>query len=97
MDYLVYAYLQSGREQDAAQVIQQLRTMQALRMGDFKIGYAANAMPVRYLVERRQWDETQKIADPPDPAQPHVVAIAVWARGIAFRGMAGPAKPGNTP
>ena len=38
MDYLVYAYLQSGREQDAAQVIQQLKTMKNLRAGDFKIG-----------------------------------------------------------
>ncbi len=38
MDYLVYAYLQSGRDKEAAQVIQQLRNMEKLNAGDFKIG-----------------------------------------------------------
>ena len=84
MDYLVYAYLQSGREQDAAQVIQQLKAMKNLRAGDFKIGYAATAMPIRYIVERQQWDDAESVVNPPDTAQPHVVAIAVWARGLGF-------------
>ena len=38
MDYLVYAYLQSGRDQEAPQVIQQLKAMPNLHAGDFKIG-----------------------------------------------------------
>jgi tetratricopeptide (TPR) repeat protein len=84
MDYLVYAYLQSGRDPEAAHVIDQLKTMQNLDMGDFKIGYAATAMPIRYLVERQQWSEAEKVVNPPDSAQPHVVAIAVWARGLGF-------------
>lgn len=84
MDYLVYAYLQSGRDQDAAQVIQQLSAMPNKRMSDFKIGYAATAMPVRYIVERRKWSDAENVADPPDTAQPQVVAIAVWARGLGF-------------
>jgi tetratricopeptide (TPR) repeat protein len=84
MDYLVYAYLQSGREQEAVQVIQQLKTMKNLRAGDFKIGYAATAMPIRYIVERQQWDDAARVINPPDNAQPHVVAIAVWARGLGF-------------
>src|SRR6202008_1721242 len=41
MDYLVYAYLQSGRDQDAAQVVQQLQGMSKLNSGDFKVGYAS--------------------------------------------------------
>ncbi len=82
MDYLVYAYLQRGDDNSAAKVIQQLNTMEALHMADFKIGYAATAMPIRYIVERQKWNEAEKVADPPPPAQPHVVAIAVWARGM---------------
>ena len=31
MDYLVYAYLQSGREKEAAQVVQQLKDMSNLK------------------------------------------------------------------
>lgn len=84
MDYLVYAYLQSGRYHEAFQVIEQLRAMQNLDMGDFKIGYAATVMPIRYAVERHRWSEAEKVVNPPDSAQPHVVAIAVWARGIGF-------------
>jgi hypothetical protein len=58
--------------------------MQALNAGDFKVGYAATAMPVRYIVERQQWSEAEKLGDPPASAPPHVVAIAVWARGLGF-------------
>ncbi len=84
MDYLVYAYLQSGRDRDALQVIQQLKAMPNLRAGDFKIGYAAAAMPVRYIVERHRWDDAEKVVDPPETAQPHVAAVAVWTRGLGF-------------
>jgi hypothetical protein len=83
MDYLVYAYLQSGRDQDATQVIQQLKNMPKLNQNDFIIAYAATAMPVRYAVERDQWAEAADIV-PPAGAPPHVVAIAVWARGLGL-------------
>jgi len=81
MDYLVYAYLQSGHEADAAHVIEQLRGMHGLNTEDFKIGYASTAMPVRYAVEQGKWDDATRIT-PPEAAPPHVVAIAVWARGL---------------
>jgi tetratricopeptide (TPR) repeat protein len=83
MDYLVYAYLQSGRDKDAALVIQQLKDMPNLDAGDFKIAYASTAMPVRYIVERSQWADAAAIV-PPAGAAPHVVATAVWARGMGF-------------
>jgi len=84
MDYLVYAYLQSGRDQEAAQVVQQLKAMQDLDLGDFKSGCAATTMPIRYIVERHQWNDAEKIVAPPDSALPQVQAIAVWARGLGF-------------
>jgi len=83
MDYLVYAYLQSGRDQNAAQVIQQLKNMPKLNAGDFKIAYASTAMPVRYAVERDQWADAAGVV-PPAGSPPHVVAIAVWARGLGL-------------
>jgi hypothetical protein len=83
MDYLVYAYLQSGRDEDALQVIRQLKTMPGLNAGDFKIAYASTAMPVRYAMERGQWSDAAAIV-PPRNAPPHVAAIAVWARGVGL-------------
>lgn len=83
MDYLVYAYLQTGREAEAEQVIQQLNNMPKLNVAEFKTAYASTAMPVRYAVERRQWAEAAAIV-PPAGAPPHVIAIAIWARGIGL-------------
>jgi hypothetical protein len=83
MDYLVYAYLQSGRDNEAAQVIQQLKNMPELNASDFKMSYAATAMPVRYMVERSQWTDAAGIV-PPTGAPPQVVAVAVWARGMGL-------------
>lgn len=83
MDYLVYAYLQSGRDGEAAQVVQELKDMSKLKRGDFKVGYASTAIPIRYAVERRQWAEAAGIVSPTGAA-PQVVAIAVWARGLGL-------------
>jgi tetratricopeptide (TPR) repeat protein len=83
MDYLVYAYLQEGRDAEAERVIRRLGEMTKLEMADFKIAYAATAMPVRYAVERGQWEDAANIV-PAMGAPPHVVAIGVWARGIGL-------------
>jgi tetratricopeptide (TPR) repeat protein len=91
MDYLVYAYLQLGRDTDAAQVIQQLKNMPKLDEADFKIAYASTAMPVRYALERRQCAEAASIV-PPTGAPAHVAAIAVWARGLGLARSGHPAE-----
>jgi tetratricopeptide (TPR) repeat protein len=81
MDYLIYAFLQSGRYSEASQILQQMHRISKAEISDFKRGYAATAMPVRYAVERNQWAEAADII-PPAGAPPHVIAIAVWARGL---------------
>lgn len=83
MDYLTYAYLQLGRESEAASVVEDLRAMPALHAKEFKIGYAASAMPVRYAVERKQWADAARL-EPVTGAQPQVEALTVWARSLGF-------------
>jgi hypothetical protein len=83
MDYLVYAYLQSGRDSEAAQIVQQLSAMANLKTDDFKVAYASTAMPVRYAIERSQWADAAVIV-PPEATPPQVAAIAVWARGLGL-------------
>jgi tetratricopeptide (TPR) repeat protein len=89
MDYLVYAYLQSGREADAAGVLAQLRNMPSLPGREFKSGYATTSMPVRYAVERHQWAEAAHCSAE-EGTLPWVKAIAVWARAV---GLARSGKP----
>ena len=82
MDYLTYAYLQRGRDADAQQVVSELRARGPLVGNDFKVGYAATAMPVRLAIERQQWQEALGLQPVPG-SEPHVAAIIHWARAIA--------------
>ena len=91
MDYLVYAYLQSGRDAEAAGVVQQLANMPQSSNRDFKSAYAATAMPVRYAVERQAWKDAANTIAPPDTAPGQASAIAVWARGLGL------ARSGSAP
>jgi tetratricopeptide (TPR) repeat protein len=81
MDYLVYAYLQLGRYDDAHQVIEHLHSMTNLAVADFKSGYSSTAMPVRFAVEQSNWDDAANI-QPALGSPPHVAAIAVWAHAL---------------
>jgi hypothetical protein len=93
MDYLIYADLQLGRDQEAGQVLADLRKMAGLSPKYFKVAYAASAMPARYAIERRKWDEAAELAPMPD-ALPQAAAITAWSRAVGFaRGkQVGPAR-----
>jgi hypothetical protein len=84
MDYLTYAYLQRGQVSEAEQVLAALREMGALASpgSDFKVGYAATAMPVRVAVERHAWSEAIELQVLPGSA-PHVAALVFWARALS--------------
>lgn len=90
MDYLTYAYLQLGRDEDAAKVITDAGSMRDLKTNEFKVAYAASAMPVRYAIERRQWKDSAQLA-PMDGAPPQVSAMTAWARAV------GAARNGDLP
>jgi hypothetical protein len=82
MDYLTYAYLQRGQDADAQRVVATLSTMSGLQGKDFKVGYAATAMPVRLAMERRKWNDATRLRVLP-ASVPNVAAIVYWARAVA--------------
>jgi len=81
MDYLTYAYLQVGGGEHASRLLEGLRKMGELKSYEFKVGYAASAMPVRYALERKQWVDATRL-EPIAGAQPQIYAITVWARAV---------------
>lgn len=91
MDYLVYAYLQQGRDKEARQVLADLKALPKLDMSDFAIAYASTAMPIRVAVEEGRWDDAAAIV-PPKGAPDSVVAIAVWAKGVGLARSGHPAE-----
>jgi tetratricopeptide (TPR) repeat protein len=83
MDYLTYANLQLGRDEDAARVLDDLRKMTKLSPTYFKVAYAASAMPARYAIERRKWNEATQLV-PMIDALPQAAAITAWSRAVGF-------------
>jgi hypothetical protein len=85
MDYLVYAYLQSGREADAAKLIDEIRTMPKMEsMYGHEFDPQTNALsafPALYDLELRHWSDAAAltlVAGGTD--QDH--DITLWARAI---------------
>jgi tetratricopeptide (TPR) repeat protein len=85
IDFLVYAYLQSGRDNDAKKVIDEVKAMP--QMHDmYGMGYdqhisALVALEAAYALERHQWAEAAKLA-PVQGAEAGDNSITYWARGI---------------
>ena len=65
MDYLAYAYLQTGQEAGAQRVLADLNGLQKVNQPIFTVAYAATAVPVRVVLENRRWKEaaTLKLQD----------------------------------
>jgi hypothetical protein len=82
MDYLTYAYLQRGRTNDAQRVVASLQDMGSLMGKDFKVGYAATAMPIRLAVEEHKWDDAA-VLQPLPQSPPNIAALVYWARAEA--------------
>ncbi|MEO8927635.1 MAG: hypothetical protein ABI306_10785 [Caulobacteraceae bacterium] len=94
MDYLTYAYLQRGRYQEAAGVVAAVQAMTGLPSVQFKVGYAATAMPVRLAVEQHDWDAALRLRPLPGSA-PQVAAIVYWARALGHARTAVPSPADN--
>jgi tetratricopeptide (TPR) repeat protein len=57
MDYLMYAYLQLGRDEDAKGVVEQAQKIEKVQPLQFSAAYAFAAIPARYAIERNLWAE----------------------------------------
>jgi tetratricopeptide (TPR) repeat protein len=91
LDYLVYAYLQVGADRKVAEIIVRLGSIkQTHPETDFVAGYAFGAIPARYALERRRWDEAAALALPAMPfwsKLPFAEGHIVYARAVgAARG-----------
>ena len=65
MDYLAYAYLQGAQDKRVAGVLDELNRIRRVDPPNFKVAYAFTAIPARYALERRRWDEAAKLPSPP--------------------------------
>ncbi len=64
MDYLVYAYLQTGDTEMAKEQYEYLRTFREVFPANFKIAYAAAAIPARIALETKDWKSAANLQLP---------------------------------
>ena len=85
LDYMVYAYLQQGRDAEARNVLERAISDTDRFYGSV-LGYNFTAMPARYALERNDWAAAASLAVPAN-APAYVEAITRFARAVgAARG-----------
>lgn len=92
LDYLVYAYLQKGDNELAKKQWDYLKTINEVQPFNFKVAYAFAAIPARYVMENKMWQEAaalqvhnQKFAWQNFPRQQAIIHFA-RALGAAHTG-----------
>lgn len=61
LDYLVYAHLQKGDNDSAKKHWDYLKTINEVHPVNFKVAYAFAAIPSRYLLENKMWQEAANL------------------------------------
>jgi hypothetical protein len=79
MDYLEYAYLQTGRDAEAAKVAADAAAATRFNEPTFSAGYAIVAIPARYALERRDWQAAARLQFP--------AANLPWQQFVYVRGV----------
>lgn len=89
MHFLLYAYLQTGQDDAAKQVVEQSKQILAMALTNSDgtemleyYGYAGAHFPALYDLEMRHWQDAA-VLEPAANASPHLQMITYWARTIA--------------
>ena len=97
MDYLAYAYLQGAQDNQARGVLDELNKIQRAEPETFKVAYAFTAIPARFTLERRRWDEAARLTLPPGSLGAFPWQRFRWAAAnIYFARAIGAARTGDT-
>ncbi len=64
VDYLVYAYLQRSEDEKAAKLLARLKEVAKVDTPTFQAAYALTAVPARYTLERRRWNDAAALKLP---------------------------------
>lgn len=95
-DYLAYAYLQSGQDDKAIELVKELSTIKALNVENFAGYYALASIPARVALERRQWSDAAALQVTPLglkwDSYAYAEALTHFARAV---GAARSGKPGR--
>jgi tetratricopeptide (TPR) repeat protein len=85
IDYLVYAYLQQGKDEEARKLVERTARVAKIDNANFAAAFAIGAVPARYALERGQWKEAAALTVPTVidwTKTPYAEANIHFARGV---------------
>lgn len=86
MDYMMYAHLQLAQDQAARRLLDEVLALSKMDVEHFGAAYALAAIPARYVLERRRWEEATTLQLHPKELTwerfPQSEAVTVFARGL---------------
>jgi len=86
MDYLEYAYLQTAQDKKAKEVVDELLSYRKGDGANLPMAYAVAAIPVRYALERRDWEAAAALSPPainfPMEKFPWAEAMVAYGRAL---------------
>ena len=97
MDYLVYAYLQTGQDAKARAVRDEVDALKKVNSESFPAAFALAAINARPALEQGRWDDAARLTlhpsefDYPWASVPQAEAVLIFARAI------GAARSGDVP
>ncbi|HEY7436952.1 MAG TPA: hypothetical protein VIE41_17555 [Methylomirabilota bacterium] len=95
-DYMMYGYLQLGRDREARALVEEVTATRKLNVDHFAGAFALAAIPARYALERGQWADAAMLT--PTPADltwnrfPQAESIVWFARGLGAARSGAPAR-----
>ena len=93
LDYVVYAYLQTGQDKQARAVLEELSGMQKSEPESFVAAYAYAAIPARVALEQHRWSEAATLSP---ASKPFPWERFAWAEAITtFARAVGAARSGD--
>jgi tetratricopeptide (TPR) repeat protein len=88
MDYLAYAYLQSGRDAEARRIVEDTSRAAKFDKENFAAAYALSAIPSRLALERRDWKAATSVTLKPAGFAwsrfPWTESTVVFTRAVGF-------------
>ena len=96
MDYMVYAYLQQGRDSRAKELVDEMAAITQLDVENFPAAYALAASPARYALERGDLGGAAALTLHPKELSwhkfPQAEAVLVFARAVGAARTGNPAR-----
>ncbi len=96
MDYMAFGELQQARDEEAGKIVRETLSLQKVNVENFPAAYAFAAIPSRYALERRDWQQAAALKLSPSGLAwekfPQAEAILVFSRGLGAARLGNPGQ-----